>query len=203
MGGTFDTLMECATAQWHPKIGDPSFVGWFITGGYAVLVLVIVLLLVKLKSPAVGAPRALFRFWILALVFYALLGLNKQMDLQTYITATGRCMSRAEGWYKQRREFQMLLAFAALAGGSVLMLVVLYGFRSVLRRCFLAILGAGLSSVYVALRLISMHHVDTILRMHVFAVKVHALLEIAGIVLVLLNAFLLLLMSNREPHRAF
>ena len=59
-----------------------------------------------------GAERL---FWILAAIAMLALGLNKQLDLQTQLTALGRQWARDGGWYKQRREFQAVFPAVAKA----------------------------------------------------------------------------------------
>jgi hypothetical protein len=189
--------------MWKPVFGDPSTMGWLITMSYLALVLLIAVLLLKLYRMKAQQGRLLLQFWLFAFVFYLLLGLNKQLDLQTFITATGRCVARVEGWYNQRRGLQTSLVFIGIGIAAVVLLALLHRFFAIFLKCWPAVLGIGLSTIFVLLRLISFHHVDQILSMRVFDFKLHALIEFSGIASVFLNAAWLLLAYGGSPSRRY
>src|SRR5262249_10354422 len=106
-------------AQWHPGIGDPTFVGWLTVIAYFVAAVLCVWRTLREKF---SSSRQIF--WGILSVMMVLLGINKQLDLQTWLTITGRNLAQTEGWYERRRAFQFwfilavgtsgLLGFAAL-----------------------------------------------------------------------------------------
>ena len=106
---------DCILARWQPVIGDPSWQGWA-----TVLVYLATAALAFLASRA-AFPQPTARqervFWVLVLLLLTGLAVNKQLDLQSALTAAGRCLARAQGWYGQRRLVQMgfLLGLALLA----------------------------------------------------------------------------------------
>ena len=97
---------------WTPGIGDPSVLGWLTVVAYFYCAY----LAFKVsrhcfsKSDA-WRERAL---WFGVFVFLLLLGINKQLDLQSFFTASLKYHAHQSGWYEQRRLFQV--AFIAVIG---------------------------------------------------------------------------------------
>jgi hypothetical protein len=129
-------------------------------------------------------------FWLLAGLAMLLLGLNKQLDLQTQLTALGRQLARDGGWYGQRRAFQR----AVVLGGGGLVLAVFAGIAWLVRGLGSAVMvtltGLALLGLFVIVRAASFHHVDLALRAPVLGVQLHAVLELAGIGVFILGALL-------------
>jgi hypothetical protein len=63
-------------------------------------------------------------FWLIAAIFLLLMGLNKQLDLQTLLSDSVRSMAKAQGWYEARRLVQgvfiLALCLGAAAGAALL-----------------------------------------------------------------------------------
>ncbi|WP_205965335.1 isopropylmalate isomerase [Pseudooceanicola onchidii] len=137
-------------------------------------------------------------FWGLLFVVTAFLCVNKQLDLQTALTATGRCAARLQGWYDDRRTVQtaFILGIATL---SLLMLFVsfVYLFRS-LPRVGVAFVGLGFLLTFVVIRSLSFHHFDALIGSTILGAKVNWILELSGIALILVNA---LVAFQRRPTR--
>ena len=187
--------------MWSPHIGDPSPMGWSITLCYFYTAFIIVYMLRKLRRINPERRTTYIHFWSIVLTFYLLLGFNKQLDLQTFITATGRCMARTEGWYADRRNVQLTMLLAGTAIGSSLLYVFVYYFRSLTSRCSLAFIGLGISALFVFLRAVSFHHVDQIFALTFMDLKIHAILEFTGIALVAINALRLAIPRNKRIPR--
>jgi hypothetical protein len=186
-----EELVSCASSRWELHAGDQTIVGWIVTLAYLVLVLAIIKLIFDLAANQTHDRRHLVGFWIIILLIYLLFGLNKQLDLQTFLTSTGRCLSKLQGWYRERRAFQFYVVMAGLAATAIFLLGFLVYFRTVLSRSLLAILGVTCSLVYVVLRAASIHHVDQWFKIEFFTIKAHAIMEMAGIALVFINIFYL------------
>lgn len=131
------------------------------------------------------------------------LGLNKQLDLQSLLTEVGRALARAEGWYGQRRVVQgwfIALILAAmcvtLMAGAVALLSRRWSSRW--KGCRLALLGAGLLLVYVAFRAVSFHHADRWLAGRIAGARRSWILELAGIGCIALSALRAGLLSRRR-----
>lgn len=63
-------------------------------------------------------------FWLLAGLAMLALGINKQLDLQTALTAALRTAARDDGWYGQRRAIQKNFVIAVMVGGASLAAVL-------------------------------------------------------------------------------
>jgi hypothetical protein len=194
-----EELVSCASSRWDLRAGDPTLIGWLITLAYLVLVLSIIKLIIDVAASQTYDRRRLAGFWTIVLLIYLFFGLNKQLDLQTFLTATGRCLSKLQGWYRERRAFQLNVTMAGLAATAIFLLGFLFYFRTVITRSWLAILGVTCSLVFVVLRAASIHHVDQLFKMEFFTLKAHAIMEITGITLVFINVTYLT--WNLRPQR--
>lgn len=190
----FDTSLvwSCAHQRWSPRIGDPTLAGWATVGSYALCAL---LALLVLRHQRMGAEKA---FWCVALIAMVLLGINKQLDLQSFMTAIGRCVAQQQGWYGERRAFQAEFIKGLLAAITALLLLGLWLMRRHLRRNGLALLGLTIVAGFVAIRAIGFHHFDAFINGRTLLdLRFNFVLENAGLLLVAMNALLLL----RRPSR--
>lgn len=175
--------------RWHLGIGDPTMWGWLTV---AVYLLAVARCYVKAKRDrAAGAP---YQFWLYLGVFLLLLSINKQLDLQTWVSQTLRDLSLAHGWYEQRRMLQ--LAFV-ISVGSV-MLVLLITLRIYLwnlwRSYKLVWSGLILLCAFILIRAASFHHVDILIRQTLLGLELNVLLENLALVLIILGTFF-----HRQP----
>lgn len=131
-------------------------------------------------------------FWAIISVAMLFLGMNKQLDLQSDLTAIGRCISQHQEWYGDRREVQLHFIEGLLAAIAAILGIALWLMRRHLWQNGLALLGLGSVASFVAVRAISIHHVDALINLGPFDVRLIAILELAGLVLIAVNAFLLL-----------
>ena len=170
-------------AQWHPGIGDPTFVGWLTVVAYAAAAVLCIRQTVREQR---SSSRRLF--WGILAVMMVLLGINKQLDLQTWLTITGRKIAQSESWYERRRTFQFWFILAVATGGFT-------GFAA-LRRLVqehgsdlrLPLAGIFLVTAFVVIRAASFHHIDEFLRSRVADFKMNWLLELGGIGIIIIGA---------------
>jgi hypothetical protein len=106
--------------EWQPGIGDPTFVGWFTVFAYlATCVLCILCAKETFRIPDRYQFHDYHWFWWGLALLFLLLGINKQLDLQTWFTITAKKFALTGGWYGDRRLFQGLfigwLIFGLLA----------------------------------------------------------------------------------------
>ena len=72
--------------------------------------------------PGIGDPTAVG--WATVVFYLVALGLNKQLDLQSLLTAVGRDIAVAQGWYAQRKGVQLVfVAVVALVGMGAIGLI--------------------------------------------------------------------------------
>jgi hypothetical protein len=106
------------------------------------------------------AQTPIARLWTALAAVLVLLGLNKQLDLQTMLTAVVRDAAKQQGWYADRRPVQI----AAVVGSLVLVVVVgalvARAVRGELRRLWPAVSGVAVLGAYAAMRTTSLHELD-------------------------------------------
>jgi len=172
--------LTCAFAEWSPRLGDNHPMGWFT---------VLVYLVSALASARVALTTASDRrervFWWGAALLLGFLAVNKQLDLQSLMTAIGRCHARLNGWYDVRGRVQL----AFIVGATVVCLIGLITIAVVFRRHFVrlwpAFLGLAFVSAFVLARASSFHHVDTLIGTRLLGLRMNWLLELPGPILVL------------------
>lgn len=153
---------------------DASLLGWAVTLLYGAAALWCA------RARATHPP-----FWLPLALLLLLLGLNKQLDLQTDAIVALRALARAGDWYAHRRAAQA----AALLGGLLLLAAATWAaWRRRLVRgpgARLATLGLALLALAIASRAARILHVDALAApTHL----IHAVLEPGGLLLILAAA---------------
>ena len=177
-------FFEILSRNWKPGIGDPTVIGWLTVVGYFVAA---ALLLYKRKLALSLFPSHWKQHRALLLVFALLmiiLGINKQLDLQTFMTNVGREMAEAQGWYENRRMVQIAL-LAVLGIGVLVLGMVVMRVRGVLRPHRMALVGMLFLLGFVAMRASSFFKVDRLLGFEFAGVKMNWVFELGGISIVI------------------
>ena len=175
--------------RWRPGIGDPSFMGWLTVLAYGAAAFT-AMLAARRAGRAPGTMRGSRGMWLLVAAFMTLLCLNKQLDLQSLVTDIGRVISYEQGWYKERREFQKWIVLGILGVSSVLSLVMAVRYRDFWRKHFLLAVGLAFLITFIVVRAVSFHHVEVFLSGKIGGVKMNWFLELTGIALIWLAAFM-------------
>jgi len=137
------------------------------------------------KLPAQERLRTL---WLGLAVVLLLLGINKQLDLQTVVTELGRIAAKAHGWYGSRRPVQLVFIFVvALIGLGVFRAVLLLA-QGELRRMRVVLLGTLFLVCFVTIRAASFHHIDRLLGTDIGGFRMNWIIEIGGILLIIVGA---------------
>lgn len=183
-------LAATKNGQWHAGIGDPTIFGWI-----TVLFYLIALLICANKAISFKKMGGEYHFWFYLALFLLLLGINKQLDLQTWFTQTLRDAAYEQGWYGFRRPLQELF-IATLAVG---MLVTLVSLRRYLADSWhhhqIAWVGIVLLCTFILMRAASFHHMDVFIHHHWLGLRVNVILEIGAILVVIVGA-----LSNNFPN---
>ena len=183
--------------RWHPVIGDPTPMGWLTVVAYAVAAFTAWLAARRAKR-APGTVGGSHATWILVTILMILLCLNKQLDLQSLLTDIGRVISKNQGWYGERRGFQKWLVLGVLGISFLTTGFLVIRFHHFWRKHFLLSAGLAFLLTFIVVRAVSFHHFDVFLKSGFAGVRMNWFLELTGIALVWLAAFL----DYRNPVRA-
>lgn len=192
-------LQSCALTRWSPGIGDPTAMGWITVAVY--LAAAAMALVVAMQAPFPVASRRRERlFWALLAAVLLALAVNKQLDLQSYLTALGRCLAQHQGWYDRRRFVQEAVILGLLVGMVLLAIALWRVMRGTLARSGAALAGLVLVLGFVAIRAVGFYHVDALIKLDVMNMRLNWLFELTGPVLIsLAGLWLLLRRSAKAP----
>lgn len=185
---------DCLLTAWSPTIVESLMMSW---------VTVTVYFLTAMQAGYVAGRVEFVRrgddawknrvFWLLLTGLLVVLGLNKQFDLQSYVTAGARCSARVGGWYEDRHQWQIL--FMLSIGGAFI-----YGARPVLRYFrghmsgnWWAMVGASFLLAFVLLRASSFHDFDSFINYTFNGVRMNWVVEISGILLISFQSMVILI----------
>lgn len=188
-----DLLNAVRDTPWDFQIGDPTVMGWLTVALYFACAL---LCAGTARRAADDRASAVF-WWALALTML-LLGVNKQLDLQSWFTAVGRHMAQSQGWYGERRHVQSLFIAGLIVLGGGVGLAVLYLGRRVFQRNLAALAGLLFLAVFIVARAASFHHVDAFLGFRVLGLRMNWILEIGGILFI--GAAARVSLARRDPR---
>ena len=184
-------VWTCFDDRWSPTIGDPSVMGWVTVAAYAVTAV----LTARLAFGPGGRPERVF--WLMLALLLAALTMNKQLDLQSALTAFARCLSKAQGWYENRKWVQTSFILGLLAGSIVFLVALGVMMRRHLRRTWCAVLGLVFLTGFVAIRAVGFHHFDILIKSDFAGIRINWLLELGGIGLILANVLALLITRRK------
>lgn len=187
-----ETLVACVAQRWMPRIGDPNLTGWLTVLAYLAC---FVLAAQVWRSLRGRQGRA---FWGLITALTLFLAVNKQLDLQSALTAAGRCMALAQGWYGDRRAVQVVFIMGLLIAAVIGLLIGLWTLRGQLRQNGLALIGLTIVAAFVMIRAVGFHHFDRLIGVHQLGVSMNYLFENSGLLLIAINALAIL---RRGPRR--
>lgn len=175
----FVTCIHAVLYGWSPGIGDPTIFGWAVVAGYFAAFL----LCLRAGQVHILRDGRLCLWHVLAAAMF-LLGVNKQLDLQTLFTDAGRTYARDLGIYDQRRSYQAV--FIALLAFSASAAAIFVSVRAVKSSWQLRIATGGLIVLFgfVVIRAASFHYVDRMLGWDLGGVLLNHVVESLGIALV-------------------
>lgn len=166
--------------KWSPGIGDPTIVGWFTVFAY----LVVVVLLLGRRRTDVDDDLCCTGIWLLLALAMLFLAINKQLDLQSWLTMTLKEHALVHGWYQDRRSYQSLFIGGLGVFGLLLMGVLFWSVRERWRDFLIAGFGFGFLLVFVMARATSFHQIDAMINTSIVGFSLNGLFEITGIFLV-------------------
>jgi hypothetical protein len=162
--------------RWRPGIGDPTFIGWFTVIAYFGAAYLC------WRASRAGLQGQKVRwFWNGLAILLILLGINKQLDLQTELTFIGRDFAKATGWYDDRRVVQVIFVFLIGIAGMLATAALFWIYRAELKRLGGALAGVGFLITFIVIRAASFHHVDRFLLSTIGGMRMNWIFELGGI----------------------
>jgi len=189
-----NALIDCVRGTWSPTIGDPSIMGWLTVLAY-VFAAVVTGLIVQKRLPTARA------FWFVLTLLLCFLAVNKQLDLQSALTAIGRCSAKQHGWYDQRGFVQLVFIVVVTVTCLLIGASMAWKMRRDLSQVWLALLGVVFLLTFVAIRAAGFHHIDRFIGIEVGSIRLNWVLELGGIAMIALNAVVLLMTANNAKRR--
>jgi len=163
--------------HWVPGLGDPTWVSWGLSG-LSCAAAVLCILNARRAPPAPSGHPAVW--WALAGLLLGTLALT-QAGLHGWFAQAGRGLAQEQGWYAWRRWLQGGVIAGLLLGGGLL----LRGARARLgphwpAHRFAVHAGTWLG-VFIAVRAVSFHPVDALLRAPLAGLSTNAWIEAVGL----------------------
>lgn len=181
--------------RWQFGIGDPTVMGWLTVAAYWVAAMLCWRLALRPRGASQRSTGAVW-FWLISGLILVALGVNKQLDFQTWLTLQAKQIAIHQGWYEQRRLVQAgFIGVVAIAGAAVLVWMLWLGRRSG-RSAKMALAGLVFLGCFVLIRASSFHRMDELIGLRVAGLKMNWLLELGGIACVAIAA----VWGQRERH---
>jgi len=162
----------------HLPFHDPGVLPWLIVMGY----LVAALLTFRAGSVTDGRERILWFGTGIALI---LLGINKQLDLQSDLTWAAKVLAHREGWYDNwRRDVQGIFILLIALGALALALFLWRWLRDASVNAKVAAMGLAILAAFIFVRAASFHHIDYWVTVPIAGMRSGWWLELIGIALI-------------------
>ena len=184
-------LFDCVLTSWYPTVMEPRTLSWVTVTFYfmAAMQALYVSNLLKYASAGVEARRSGV-FWLILVGLLIVLGVNKQFDLQSYVAAAARCSAHVNGWYEDRRPWQVLFIVSmAVVFLSTARILPRY-LRGAMRQNRWAIIGALFLLAFVLVRATSLHYFDSFINYKILDVRMNWFMEISGLLMIMIQSII-------------
>lgn len=185
-----ESLFDCTFQAWSPGIGDPTIWGWLTVLIYALSALVAGFVVITAPFPCETKGRERI-FWACLTFGLILLTINKQLDLQSFMTAIARCAAKAQDWYENRRALQAGFILTITAGAVLLGVYFFRLVRGTMKRSALPLVGGIFVVSFVLTRAISFHAIDKLIHLTLptwaAGLKINFLLEASGPLIIIFS----------------
>ncbi|RLS61732.1 MAG: hypothetical protein DWH97_12800 [Planctomycetota bacterium] len=177
MSGSYHMFLA-QLKPWTPGFNDPTPLGFAVCAAY----LLVAWLAYRAWRGERGTHTKLARAWFVLMLLLLLLGINKQVDMQTLATQIARTIAKDNGWYRERKAPQLIVLAIACALALCTVVWIAWTLRRELRRIWPALMGLTLIGVYIAARVTSVHVIDGFLRSG--PIKIMSVVEPVGLALI-------------------
>jgi len=164
--------------EWHATIGDPTPLGWMTVAAYALTAALAGLAAWRARRAAQGSEAAV---WLLFAFGLAFLAVNKQIDLQSLVTITGRDLAVSQGWFAHRRTVQFAFVVTTGLAGAALLAYLLARTRALSGAVRLALAGMCCIATYCAILAVLCNHIAHFIASGPLGVRWNWILELGGI----------------------
>ena len=168
--------------NWSPGIGDPSIGGWLTVLLYAGSAFWSYRVAGRTCDTNIAHAEA--RLWYLLTIGLILLGINKQLDLQSAFTELGRYLAHSQGWYEARGTVQFVFILVMGIASLIVSVAVLVVTLKMPRPTRLAVLGVTFVLLFVVVRAASFHKVDQFIGTEFIGLRWNWILEIGGLLII-------------------
>ncbi len=169
---------------WSPGIGDPTVGGWITVLLYVGTAWACYRVLSRDRQRKIVLSPDERLIWSLLMVVAILLGINKQLDLQSAMTELAKILAKDQGWYTHRRQYQeAFIAAVPIVGLTVLAATAVLVWKAPASTLW-ACAGATGLLVFIAIRATSFHHVDEMLGWRMGGLPLNWVLEMGSLVVI-------------------
>jgi hypothetical protein len=168
--------------EWFTELGDSSFWACLITALYGVAIIFSIYFIRVIGHSFHNKEMRLL--WICITILLTVLGLNKQLDLQTLLIIVGRSIAEAQGWGDYRRVVQALFTFMLGLGLVLSGAVVLFRVRRAIPTAWIEITGTMVLLGYTMIRAGAISHIGRAESIESVAIRIHAF-ELFGVMIIL------------------
>ncbi|MEM9357605.1 MAG: hypothetical protein AAGB04_15475 [Pseudomonadota bacterium] len=165
---------------WQSVVGSSSFGDWLTVALY--LGAALLCYFAAGLSRHSGSGRAETFLWQVLIFGLLLLGINKQLDVQSALAEIGRSFAHQQGWYEVRRPIQFVFILAALISVLGLAAYVLVLTTEMTRPTRFAVFAALFLLAFVVVRAASFHWVDQLIGTRILGLYWNWILEMGGLI---------------------
>jgi hypothetical protein len=175
--------------RWRPGIGDPTVIGWVTVAAYFSTVLLCLLCTRYPDDRLHSRYHPYYRqFWRGVALIMALLGVNKQLDLQSLFTVIGRDVVQSSGFNDYKRMIQALFLLVLAISSIFIYKAAISRFSWCYHHYRLTFWGLGFLIVFILARASSFHHFDWFINVKILGIRTNWILELGGITCIAISA---------------
>lgn len=174
------TITSGNSLQWEPGIGDPTFMGWFTVVAY----LFAVFFSFKRMKDEYSLSLCCWQVWFFISILLLFLALNKQLDLQSWMTITLKNHALENGWYADRHKYQAFFIFCLVILSFTSLAILLRVIWQRWKDFIITFTGLFFLVIFILVRASSFHHMDILINTEFSGIRLNWALELSGIFMV-------------------
>ena len=195
-------LSVIVNGHWRPGIGDPTFMGWLITAAYLITSVFCGICAWRTDriSPIDRSGYHRVFWWSLAVIML-IMGMNKQLDLQSLLIVVIKQIAQNQKWYSKRHILQIWFAAGIAIFSMVLLIWLGWKLKRLWRQYGLAIIGIVLLIAFVIITIAHVHRMNQFLGLQPGDRLIKSIFEISGIVLVGISALMGIIRGSKQANK--